>query len=54
MSHQECSSVRAAFVHNAEHIGECRKMLQYWADYLDASREKGVSQFDFGKTNNKT
>lgn len=24
-------------------------MVQWWADYLDANREKGVSPFDFGK-----
>ncbi len=26
-------------------------MLQWWADYLDANREKAVSPFDFGKMN---
>ena len=49
MSHQERSSVRAAYIHKAEHLGERRLMLQWWADYLDANREKGVSPFDFGK-----
>lgn len=24
-------------------------MLQWWADYLDANREMGVSPFDFAK-----
>jgi hypothetical protein len=24
-------------------------MLQWWADFLDANREKGVSPFDFAK-----
>lgn len=24
-------------------------MLQWWDDYLDANREKGMSPFDFGK-----
>ncbi|HAH2659905.1 TPA: integrase, partial [Escherichia coli] len=24
---------------------------QWWADYLDANREKGISPFDFGKMN---
>lgn len=52
MSHQERSSVRAAYIHKAEHLGERRLMLQWWADYLDANREKGVSPFDFGKVNN--
>ncbi|SWK87255.1 phage integrase family site-specific recombinase [Klebsiella pneumoniae] len=27
-------------------------MLQWWADYLDANREKGVSPFDYAKINN--
>ncbi|HBN5387267.1 TPA: integrase arm-type DNA-binding domain-containing protein [Citrobacter freundii] len=49
MSHQERSSVRAAYIHKAEHLGERRLMLQWWADYLDANRVKGVSSFDFGK-----
>jgi len=47
MSHQERSSVRAAYIHKAEHLGERRLMLQWWADYLDANWEKGVSPFDF-------
>lgn len=51
MSHQERSSVRAAYIHKAEHLGERRLMLQWWADYLDANREKAVSPFNFGKMN---
>lgn len=49
MSHQERNSVRAAYIHKAEHLGERRLMLQWWADYLDANRQKGVSPFDFAK-----
>ncbi|GAB6237127.1 hypothetical protein KPZU09_44240 [Klebsiella pneumoniae] len=49
MSHQERSSVRAAYIHKAEHLGERRLMLQWWADYLDANREKAVSPFDYSK-----
>ncbi|HHL0920028.1 TPA: integrase, partial [Klebsiella pneumoniae] len=52
MSHQERSSVRAAYIHKAEHLGERRLMLQWWADYLDVNREKGVSPFDFGNNGN--
>lgn len=48
MSHQERSSVRAAYIHKAEHLGERRLMLQWWADYLDRNRESRVSPFDFG------
>lgn len=47
MSHMERNSVRAAYIHKAEHLDERRLMLQWWADYLDANREKGVSAFDF-------
>ncbi|MBA0188662.1 tyrosine-type recombinase/integrase [Pectobacterium odoriferum] len=49
MSHQERNSVRAAYIHKAEHLGERRLMVQWWADYLDANRDKGISSFDFGK-----
>ena len=52
MSHQERNSVRAAYIHKAEHLGERRLMVQWWADYLDANRDKGVSPFDFAKVNN--
>lgn len=27
-------------------------MLQWWADYLDANREKAVSPFDYSKDKN--
>lgn len=49
MSHQERNSVRAAYIHKAEHLDERRLMIQWWADYLDANREKGVSPFDFAR-----
>ncbi|AWS50247.1 tyrosine-type recombinase/integrase [Providencia rettgeri] len=49
MSHQERNSVRAAYIHKAEHIEERRLMVQWWADYLDANRKRGVSPFDFAK-----
>lgn len=52
MSHQERNSVRAAYIHKAEHLGERRLMLQWWADYLDANREKIFSPFDYAKINN--
>ncbi len=34
MSHMERNSVRAAYIHKAEHLDERRLMLQWWADYL--------------------
>ncbi|MBN3114975.1 integrase arm-type DNA-binding domain-containing protein [Pectobacterium brasiliense] len=49
MSHQERNGVRAAYIHKAEHLDERKLMLQWWADFLDANRERGVSPFDFGK-----
>lgn len=52
MSHQERNSVRAAYIHKAEHIEERRLMVQWWADYLDANREKEISPFSFAKPGN--
>lgn len=52
MSHQERNSVRAAYIHKAEHLGERRLMLQWWANYFDANREKGVSPYENAKLNN--
>lgn len=47
MSHQERNSVRAAYIHKAEHLGERRLMIQWWADYLDTLKVRQVSPFDF-------
>lgn len=49
MSHQERNGVRAAYIHKAEHLDERKLMLQWWADFLDANRVRGVSPFEFGK-----
>ncbi|AUQ41088.1 tyrosine-type recombinase/integrase [Yersinia ruckeri] len=49
MSHMERNSVRAAYIHKAEHLDERKLMLQWWADFLDANREKAISPFDFAK-----
>lgn len=51
MSHMERNSVRAAYIHKAEHLDERRLMLQWWADFLDANREKCISPFDYAKVN---
>lgn len=53
MSHQERNSVRAAYIHKAEHIEERRLMVQWWADYLDANRERDISPFSFAKLGNE-
>ncbi|EDS5244534.1 site-specific integrase [Salmonella enterica subsp. enterica serovar Essen] len=51
MSHMERNSVRAAYIHKAEFIDERKLMLQWWADFLDANREKGITPFDYAKIN---
>lgn len=52
MSHKEQNNVRAAYTHKAKHITQRRLMLQWWADYLDANKEKHIMPFDFARTNN--
>ncbi|MGI8489921.1 tyrosine-type recombinase/integrase [Pectobacterium sp. S5] len=47
MSHQERNSVRAAYIHKAEHLDERKLMLQWWADFLDTNRNGVVSPFEF-------
>ncbi|MBC3379456.1 integrase arm-type DNA-binding domain-containing protein [Serratia fonticola] len=47
MSHQERNSVRAAYIHKAEHMEERRPMLQWWSDYLDTCREGFIPPYAF-------
>ena len=47
MSHQERNNVRAAYIHQAEHLDERRLMLQWWADFLDANQQGTVRPFEF-------
>ena len=49
MSHMEPNSVRAAYIHKAE--DERKLMLQWWADFLDANRERAIMPFDYAKIN---
>lgn len=49
MSHQERNSVRAVYIHKAEHLDERRLMLQWWADFLDANRDGMIRPFEFGQ-----
>ncbi|WP_416762090.1 tyrosine-type recombinase/integrase [Morganella morganii] len=51
MSHMERNSVRAAYIHKAEFIDERKLMLQWWADFLDANRDNGITPFDYVKIN---
>lgn len=45
MSHQERNSVRAAYIHKAEHLEERKLMLQWWANYLDACKAEPITPF---------
>lgn len=47
MSHMERNSVRAAYIHKAEHLDERRLMLQWWADFLEINRIKETNSFTF-------
>ncbi|MBW5875985.1 tyrosine-type recombinase/integrase [Yersinia enterocolitica] len=47
MSHRERNTVRAAYIHRAEHMQERYLMLQWWADYLDACQVTYVAPYDF-------
>ncbi|CQJ65055.1 integrase [Yersinia enterocolitica] len=47
MSHQERNSVRAAYIHKAEHLGERKLMLQWWAGYLDACMTEPLTSYEF-------
>lgn len=47
MSHQERNSFRAAYIHKAEHLGERKLMLQWWAGYLDACRTEPLTPYEF-------
>lgn len=52
MSHMERNSVRAAYIHKAEHLDERRLMLQWWANYLESLKYKLMIPFDYAKANN--
>ncbi len=47
----ERNSVRATYIHKAEHLDERKLMLQWWAVFLDANRERGITPFDYAKIN---
>lgn len=53
MSHQERDTVRGAYIHKAEHLQERRLMCQWWADYLDANRERHITPYDFAHPEEK-
>ncbi len=41
LAHKENNSVRAAYTYHARYLDERRQMMQWWADYLDTTRESG-------------
>lgn len=41
LAHAESNKVRAAYTHAAQYLEERTRMMQAWADYLDALREGG-------------
>lgn len=45
MSHQERNSVRAAYIHKAEHLEARKVMMQWWSDYLDRCRKEFVPSY---------
>ncbi|EAU0671627.1 integrase arm-type DNA-binding domain-containing protein [Salmonella enterica] len=52
MSHQERNSVRAAYMHKAEHLVARKSMMQWWSDYLDSSREEYIAPWIYARENN--
>ncbi len=50
MSHQERNSVRAAYVHKAEHLHARIAMMQWWSDYLDVNRERYVAPYIYARS----
>nr|WP_312854429.1 tyrosine-type recombinase/integrase [Paludibacterium denitrificans] len=46
LAHAERNKVRAAY-HRAEYLDERRKMMQWWADFLDSQKGANVRQVNF-------
>ncbi|VEA60594.1 integrase [Salmonella enterica subsp. salamae] len=53
MSHQERNSVRAAYIHKAEHLDARKAMMQWWSDYLDANREDCIAPYIYARQQNR-
>lgn len=43
LAHLERNGVRAAYTHHARYLDDRAKMMQWWADYLDAQRAQGIN-----------
>ena len=53
MSHQERNSVRAAYTHKAKLIHERVQIMQWWSDYLDASKSGYIEPYLFAIEKNQ-
>ncbi|HDU8603857.1 TPA: integrase arm-type DNA-binding domain-containing protein [Morganella morganii] len=49
MSHKERNGVRAAYVYKAEHLEARIEMIQWWSDYLDASRIEYIAPYIYAR-----
>ncbi|EPT9991545.1 tyrosine-type recombinase/integrase, partial [Escherichia coli] len=49
LSHSERNSVRAAYIHTSEHLDERRLMVQWWSDYIDATKKQMITPYEFAK-----
>jgi len=45
MSHQERYSVRAAYIHQVEHLEARKTLMKWWSDYLDMCRKEYVPTY---------
>lgn len=41
MAQMERNKVRAAYIYHARYLDERREMMQWWADFLDQSKNSG-------------
>ena len=43
LAHIERNGVRAAYTHHARYLDDRAKMMQWWADYIEAQRAQGIN-----------
>jgi integrase len=49
LAHAESNKVRAAYTHAAQYLDERKRMMQAWADYLDALRAGAINVVAFNR-----
>ncbi|MEA1063427.1 tyrosine-type recombinase/integrase [Erwinia sp. HR93] len=54
LSHVERKHVKGSYMHTSEYIEERKLMLQWWADYIDANKEKAIAPYEFACIHNIT